>query len=94
MAPNTGHLVYSDANSVVEGKHFYFAHSMTDTLAGFVHQFLASHVCTNSEHPEAIFYIFQMAWMWKLGYEDWGFLSTNELNLNRYTRLAFGKWDH
>lgn len=90
MAPNTGHLIYSDANSVAAGKHFYNAHMMDDTLAGYVHQFLASHVCTDSEHPEAIFYIFQMAWMWKVGYEDWGFLSAEKPTLNRSKQMAFG----
>lgn len=91
MAPNTGHLVYSDANSAVEGKHFYNYNMMDDTLAGYVHQFLANHVCTNSEHPEAIFYIFQMALMWKMAYEEWGFLTVEKPPVSRFKRMAFGE---
>lgn len=94
MAPNTGHIVYSDADSGVDGKHFYNAHMMDDTLAGYVHQFLANHVCTNSEHPEAIFYIFQMALMWKQGYEEWGFISADKTTLSRLKRMAYGEWAH
>lgn len=93
MSPNTAHLVYSDEDSGVEGKHFYNSHLMTDTLAGFVHQFLANHVCTNSEHPEAIFYIFQMAWMWKVVYEDWNLISLTKDTQSRLKKMAFGEWD-
>lgn len=52
MKPNTPHAVFTTADCICFGGHFYSATNLQDTFFGIVHCFMAGDLITNTEHPK------------------------------------------
>lgn len=60
MRPNTPHTVFTPEPTVVRGGHFYATSTLTDTLIGWIHAFMANGLVTNTEHHSARLHLGKM----------------------------------
>ncbi|KAF8869970.1 hypothetical protein CPB84DRAFT_1647699, partial [Gymnopilus junonius] len=54
MRPNTPHMVYTPANAICHGAHFYATSTLGDTLRGLTHCLMGERIVTNTSHPDAV----------------------------------------